>query len=162
MQSRKFLDALDAGELVGGVTHLETSPQPRLADPLAKSHNFVGGQLVRWENGVPVPVIGAAMTKHQITQLLAVAATTPFRGDPDPLNPGEFLPIPLEFMRDDGTPMSNGEVALIRLARRAASGDDKATTELLDRLLGKPKQQTENLNMSMTLEEYLDSLPGVQ
>ncbi|MCP4990969.1 MAG: hypothetical protein GY928_34460 [Colwellia sp.] len=64
-----------------------------------------------------------------------------------------FLGIDPEF---EGK--SNAEVMNIRLARRAAGGCMDATKTILDRILGRPKQQIESLNISETYTQYLDRI----
>jgi hypothetical protein len=58
----------------------------------------------------------------------------------------------------DTTEMTHIEVAMLRLAKAAAGGDPKAVTELLDRILGKPKQYNENTNVTMSLDDVLQQL----
>jgi len=48
------------------------------------------------------------------------------------------------------------EAALVTAAEKAADGDLDALTRILDRLLGKPVQQT--ITASGTLKEFLDEL----
>ena len=54
--------------------------------------------------------------------------------------------------------MSNGEVVLRQLIRRATLGCKDATKELLDRIVGKPKQTIESKRLTMTYQDYLDGL----
>lgn len=54
--------------------------------------------------------------------------------------------------------MSKGEVVLRQLINRAMDGEDIATRELLDRLLGKPKIQVETKRLDLTYQDYLDEL----
>lgn len=54
--------------------------------------------------------------------------------------------------------MTNGEVAAIRHARKAASGDFKATQDILDRIMGKPKQSVESTTTTLNYLDYLDYL----
>jgi hypothetical protein len=49
---------------------------------------------------------------------------------------------------------------VIKAAQRAAAGDSDETHKLLDRVLGKPKQQNENLNVNASYSDYLAGLAG--
>ena len=55
-------------------------------------------------------------------------------------------------------PVSYGKLILHQLAAKAAKGDMKAINQVLDRLVGKPVQQNENVNVDIGYAEYLDSL----
>ncbi len=44
------------------------------------------------------------------------------------------------------------------LANRAACGDADAGTELLDRVMGKPKQQIEQKTVTLTLDDVLNGV----
>lgn len=54
--------------------------------------------------------------------------------------------------------MSKGEAAFLSLAEFAQEGDVTALETLLNRLLGKPIQQINSLNVSASLSEFLGSL----
>ena len=55
--------------------------------------------------------------------------------------------------------ISKGEVILRQLVNKAAYGDHTATKELLDRLLGKPKQQmVESKLLNINYIDFLDML----
>jgi hypothetical protein len=45
-----------------------------------------------------------------------------------------------------------------QLIQRACYHDKDATKELFDRLLGKPKQSIESKTLSLTYQDFLDSL----
>ena len=51
--------------------------------------------------------------------------------------------------------MTNIEAAALNLARRAALGDGSDVDRLLDRLVGKPKQSSETVNLNLTLDDIL-------
>ena len=46
-----------------------------------------------------------------------------------------------------------------RLAMKAATGGDTAIREVFDRLVGKPTQTNENLNVAATYLDFLDDCP---
>ncbi len=54
--------------------------------------------------------------------------------------------------------LSNAEVAMIRLADSAAHGNQKAIDMLQDRIVGKPMVSTENKNINITYEDFLDAI----
>lgn len=54
--------------------------------------------------------------------------------------------------------LSKGEVVMRQLIDRAALGSKDAIKELLDRVVGKPKQQIETKKLSLTYQDYLDEL----
>jgi hypothetical protein len=81
------------------------------------------------------------LTKPQIETLAAVALSLPY-DDPLGLDP--------EF---DG--MTNAEVMMVRMARKAAAGDLSVASELLDRVLGRPKQSVESKSLNLTYEDFL-------
>ena len=54
--------------------------------------------------------------------------------------------------------MSKGEVVIRQLIDMACFGGKDATKELLDRLVGKPKQQIETKKLTMSYQDYLDAI----
>lgn len=99
-------------------------------------------RLVAWNpDGSPVVVTVPMLTKSQIGDM-ATAAISLLYNDPLGLEP-EFHGL------------TNAEVMMIRVARRAAAGDFSATDMILDRVLGKPKQSSENVNVKVTYEDFL-------
>lgn len=71
--------------------------------------------------------------------------------------------IGLRTLRDlegiDEGDLTHIEITVLNLYRRSASGDIKAITEVLDRILGKAKQVNENSNLNLTLEDVLKGVP---
>lgn len=109
-------------------------------------------QLITWKNGVPMPFNEWILPKEQINNVILAALALPYAGTIDPRNPEEILIEP-EF---DG--LTNIEVAAIKTARKAASGDTEALKFTVERLLGKPKQEVAQTNVTVSLTEYLDRL----
>ena len=66
---------------------------------------------------------------------------------------------PEEVGRLDFGDMTHIEIAAVKLASYAASGDLKATQELFDRILGKSKQVSESTNLNLSIDDILN---GVQ
>lgn len=100
-------------------------------------------RMIVWEDGVPKPASVPSLSSASIAELATVALSLPYK--PDPLTPSE-----VEF---EG--MSNAEVMIVKLARAAAGGSQAATTELLDRVLGRPKQSLETKSLSLTYADVL-------
>lgn len=63
-------------------------------------------------------------------------------------HPSEITPIAIGKM-------THLELSMLNLTERAAGGDLECIKEVLDRLIGKPKQVTENTNISVTLDDIL-------
>lgn len=122
---------------------------------------FLGGAGITWANGVPVPTIQKQnLSKDQINALLFTAASLPYIGVYDTQQE--------TFVAEDRfRGLTCAEVVAIRLAEAAAQGSLKAIEMLLDRTVGKPKQQIEAVSMKMSYTEFLEHLareergPGV-
>lgn len=111
-----------------------------------------GGKYIEWVDGRPMPRYAQPLNKQQMSELVTAALSTEYEGDIDP-ETGE----PCNFdSRYRG--MTKAEVMALRLADRAAAGDNKATTEVLDRVLGKPKQSVETVGVKMTYHDFLEML----
>lgn len=95
-------------------------------------------------NGLPVPTNVPALSKNAVEELATTALSLPYE---DPLG------LPSEF---DG--MTNAEVMMIRMARKAAAGDVDTAVHLLDRVLGRPKQSVESKSLRLTYEDYLKEM----
>ncbi len=52
--------------------------------------------------------------------------------------------------------LTNAEVAMMHLADDAARGNQKAIDMLQDRIVGKPMISSENKNINLTYEDFLD------
>ena len=120
---------------------------------LKKSPTRIGrtNKFIRWENGVPVPCYGQSLQANNFKDLSLLAFSLPYEGEIDK-ETGERIIDP-EFVG-----MTNAEVMYVKLGQYAAQGDLDAATFLLDRIIGKPKQQTENLSVKMGYQEFLEAL----
>ena len=112
---------------------------------------YSGGEIFSWNEGMPRTKDGKSLAKEQLQQIYHAAAAAPYIGDWNPLT--SQYEVEPEFQG-----MTNAEVAILRQARKAANGDQKATETFFDRLLGKPKQAVESISMRMSYSEYLDLL----
>lgn len=141
-------------------------PAPLPARPVALQRSIV------WEddgNGtlIPKPVNVPIIDAKAANALVSVAMSMPYTGrvkktrivEKDEhggsvtVDHEEQLPVEPEF---EG--MSQLEVAMIRLARLAASGDDKALEQMLDRVLGKPITKGMNLSSELPYEKFLEAI----
>ncbi len=107
-----------------------------------------GGRLIVWENGRPVPIYAPPLKKEQVSELLTASLSLEYTGDRD--NSGKVLSFDERFRG-----MTNMEVMAIRMAERAANGGEKAVTEILDRIMGKPKQSHETVGVRMTYQDFI-------
>lgn len=102
--------------------------------------------ILKWVDGKPVPTQVKIMNKEAVAELPIAVLSLPYeRSELE-----KELGVDEEF---EG--MSNGAVALVIQARRASRGNSNALDMLLDRAIGKPKQQVENKNFTLTYEDWL-------
>ena len=94
---------------------------------------------------MPTPATVPLLAKSQIAGLVPVAASLRYTGPES--GPGEKF---------EG--MSNIEVATIRQAEAAADGNFDELKDIRDRILGRPKQSVERLNINVTYEDKLREL----
>lgn len=117
---------------------------------VSPSNAYVEPYIV-WENGIPIKKHKLVVAKEDIQEMKMHAASQIYRGDWDPVNEA-FIPDP----RYEG--LTKIEVAQHKLMDRAASGDIQALGQIEDRILGKPKQQVESLQVNATLESFLENV----
>lgn len=104
-------------------------------------------RLVAWDPTTQAPTVKTVpmIPKSEIHNLAQAALSLPYH-DPIGLEP--------EFAG-----MTNAEVMVIKLSREAArTGDSSLIETLLDRVLGKPKQSAEVLQVRANYEDYLKEL----
>lgn len=101
-------------------------------------------KLIKWVNGIPVPITEPLLQKEQVKDLALAALSLPYEGE------GDYLGLEPELFGH-----TKGEVMMIRLAKHAAAGDKDAIKILLDRILGRPEQSTKSLSVKMSYEEML-------
>ena len=102
-----------------------------------------------WKDGLPTVTYRRMLTPDTLGDLPVAALSLPYKRSGRDI----LLDIDTEF---DG--MTNAEVMNIRLARKAAGGSLDAAKILLDRILGRPKQQVETHTVSETYTQYLERL----
>jgi hypothetical protein len=102
---------------------------------------------VAYVNGHIIPTGKKPVTGQQLIDSLSDALTELYDGE-DPSKMG----------------MTRKEAAMTAWARKAADGDLDAIRMLADRILGKPIQQVNSLNVTTDLKSFLSSLhlPGEQ
>lgn len=127
--------------------------------PVPSPARAVEQRIIVWKDGVPLPATCPVMPKDGVEKLALTALSMPF--EPVPMRDAYLSDTDREKdkMRWDKEQkyvgLTNGEVMMIRLAETAAGGDLATAKELLDRILGKPKQQIESKTMNISYSEYL-------
>lgn len=123
------------------------------ANALPDKVTVEGGRFIQWRNNVPVPRYKDPITLNfeQAKEAQVNALLLPYTGFPDE-ETGELTIEP----RFKG--LTNFQVMYIRRAEAAALGDLKAIAQIEDRLFGKPKQSVESVSMSMTYQQFLETL----
>lgn len=124
---------------------------------------LVRGRLIEWDpaTGLPVPVSRPVLTVPQIEALASTSLSLlyepeePVATDFTTKQAYETARAKWEEERSKYAGMTCAEVMMVRLAQRAADGNQAATSELLDRVLGRPKQTSEVKSVSMKYEDYL-------
>lgn len=104
-------------------------------------------RIIEWKDGLPVLASVPVLNPGHIRDLYWVTAAQPYVVD-DPLDP--------EFGLYDG--MTIAEVMVRKQFMSAArSGDKDQIEKVMDRLIGKPKNTSENVNLNLTgnYEEFL-------
>ncbi len=109
------------------------------------------GKQIIWEDGMPVPIYNDPLNVPSMKELAITAVSTQYTGDVDP-ETGETV---FEERFQGSTLM---EVTMVRLAEQAATGNLKAAEMIMDRILGKPKQQVESVSVRMSYDDYLMQL----
>jgi hypothetical protein len=127
--------------------------------PVVGALGVINKRMIVWgPDGVPRPSSVPTISRQGIEDLAAVALSLPYKIPEVPLNlpdkeRQEAVARREAEMEFDG--MTNAEVMIVKLARSAASGDPEATSMLLDRVLGRPKQSVESKSMTMTYADVL-------
>lgn len=108
-------------------------------------------RLINMVDGVPVPYTEMVLPKNRLDDILLAALSLPYIG--------QYCPIEKTVvLEEEYCGLTNMEVAAIKTARRAAAGQTDDFRFVIERLLGKPKQQVENTNVNISLAEYLKAL----
>jgi len=94
------------------------------------------------ESGVPVKVADLGNIKDFFNHAIMKAS----------------LMTPEDLTALDEGDMTHIEIAAIKLAATAATGDLKATQELFDRILGKAKMVSESTNLNLTIDDILNGV----
>ena len=131
-------------------------------------------RMIAWTpEGLPVPVSVPMLSKAGIEELATAALSLTYKIEPLVLadippsaSPAEKARIAAENDRLEKAYESelefeghtNAEVMIIKLARAAAGGDKDATSSMLDRVLGRPKQSVESKSLKLSYEDYLKEM----
>jgi hypothetical protein len=120
-----------------------------MSDNLPCPSGFNSNEMFDWIEDMPQPKMSRGMQKEQVQQLHHAAGALPYRGRWDAVS--------RQYVIDD--PRFVGatyfEVMIMKKFDRAVEGDAKAESEIMDRVLGKPKQAMETVSMNMTFEDFL-------
>lgn len=127
--------------------------------PAVGSLGVIQKRMIVWgPDGVPRPSSVPTISRQGIEDLAAVALSLPYKIPEVPPNLPDKEHQEAVQRREDEMEfegMTNAEVMIVKLARSAAGGDAEATSMLLDRVLGRPKQSVESKTMSMTYADVL-------
>ncbi len=106
-------------------------------------------QKIGWVDNKPVAKYNPIINKDAVADLpLAVLGVR-----------YERTPLEIELKIDEEFEgLTLGEVMMLRLAYRASRGSRKATNDLLDRILGKPKSTAEIKSVTFDYNDYLEKL----
>lgn len=104
---------------------------------------------------VPTPVYTEPLSRESVNLLVFASLSAKYNQRKDEY--GNLLEGEEAF--SESTKL---EVAYSRIADQAATGDLDAIRFLTERVLGKPMQQTQNLNIEMTAHEWVNKLPKVE
>lgn len=127
-------------------------PSPAPAQLQNELSRFSGGQFFSWDDpNRPTTKNKQRFSRSQLQDMFGAVMALPYRGVWDPQ-------LQEYYVEDDYVGLTNGEVVAMKLVEMAVRGDTKAINQLLDRMLGKPKQHTESVKMTMGLTEYLDAM----
>lgn len=137
---------------------------PLYANPMAKpsaysqpapiprpSPQITSNNLFEWREGIPSPYGAQPMTKEQVQTLYFAAAALPYNGVWNPET--QAWEIPDRFQG-----CTTMEVIIQKQFEEAASGNLKATEQVIDRILGKPKQAVDVAMATMSYSEFLEKL----
>lgn len=109
-------------------------------------------KMINWDaNGVPRPFTDWLLPKNKIDEVILASFALPYEGTYN-----ERLEQTILEPEYEG--LTNIEVACIKQAKKAASGDLEALRFTIERLLGKPKQAVEQTTVTMSLKEYLETI----
>lgn len=96
---------------------------------------------VIYADGLPIPTGKRQATGREIMESMTNALSSEYSGSD---------------ARKKG--LTKYEAMLLSLSERAQEGDLHAIESILDRILGRPIQQVNSMNVSATLHEFLDTL----
>lgn len=103
-----------------------------------------------WDGDVPRPKVARKLSRDTMNELARCSLSLPYQGIWDSESQRYVIPDPLYVGK------SVGEVLLLQMASDAINGNEKARTELLDRVMGKPKQSVDATVTTMTFNDFLE------
>jgi len=126
---------------------LDIDDNPYKIDPNNLPAGTVVSRQIIWDkDGNPRPALVPMLSKHALSTLAQVALSLPANQ--------------VEELDCEDTNISVAEKAFLQTAAKATKdqGSKEHFQFLLDYAIGKPTQKVESTNMSMTLDQYLESL----
>lgn len=112
----------------------------------------MAGKEIEFRNGVLYPVYREPFTTEAVKSAVLNSLSLEYR----PITmPGTDDMMPGEERFIGATKL---EVIMHRVSDRAAHGDMEAVNFIYDRILGKPKQQTENINVAVNYQQFIKEL----
>jgi hypothetical protein len=96
---------------------------------------------IAYVNGQVIPIGKTPITGDQLLEMLRTELNEEYSGQ-DPRKIG----------------LTNAEAIKIEIVRKAADGDKEAINMLYDRVIGKPIQQVNQVNVTASLKEFLSGL----
>lgn len=141
------------------INQVEVTPDLR-ALPTPKA----GARIIMDERGIPIPIYNPPESKEQVQAMLMNIMSDTFTPFQKPTivkiedDNGEVIDSYTEYPATWGL-KSNFQLIFEQQVHDAtANGNLEAADRLLDRVLGKPKQAVESVNMNMTFADWLSQL----
>lgn len=106
------------------------------------------------KDGCPYPLLREPVTARRLTTLLCAALSAPYECKRD--SEGNIYPDEQQY---EG--MTKAEVGALKAADGYANGDIDHTKFVHDRIIGKPKQQIESVNVAIGIKDYLAKLKEI-
>lgn len=103
-----------------------------------------------WDGDVPRPKLARKLSRDSMNELARCSLSLPYQGIWDSESQRYVIPDPLYIGK------SVGEVLLLQMANDAVNGNEKARTELLDRVMGKPKQSVDATVATLDFNKFLE------
>lgn len=125
---------------------------PHQNTTIQQGDDFQSNALFDWVDDRPAPKKSKNMVKEQIYQLYVAAVSSRYIGEWDPESQSYYIDERFEGC-------TNMEVMVMKeIEESLTSNGGSARTRVLDRILGKPKQQVESMNVNANLMDFLEQV----